>query len=179
MKELNEIDFIRQSLLNSENNAETSPVIGYISKMIPIQRKLIGEPLEPGKDGDEIVFMPFARVYSGTIRKGESYYIIGPKHNPKNNNYDIKKIVFDDLYIIMGQYLEPVDEVPPGNIFSISNMENHVFKSATISSLFDCPSILPTNINVINNLKILEKLNHQSINCSRRYQRYVFVASRT
>lgn len=27
-------------------------------------------------------FMAFARVYSGTIRKGKTLYVLGPKHDP-------------------------------------------------------------------------------------------------
>lgn len=28
-------------------------------------------------------FMAFARVYSGTIRKGQQLYVLGPKHDPR------------------------------------------------------------------------------------------------
>ena len=47
----------------------------------------------------------------------------------------------------MGQYLEPVDELYPGCIFSIGGLENYVIKTATISNCFECPSIIPRNIN--------------------------------
>lgn len=48
----------------------------------------------------------------------------------------------------MGQYLEPVDKIYPGCIFSIGDLENFVIKTATISNNFDCPTIVPTNLNV-------------------------------
>ena len=92
--------------------------------------------------------MPFARNFLGTIKKNKEYWVIGPKHDPINKVYDITKFKFKNLYFFMGQYLEPVDEIPPGNIFSVSGLENSIFKTATLTSEFECPSIVPTQINV-------------------------------
>ncbi len=81
-------------------------------------------------------------------------YIIGPKHKPQDNHYDIKKIKLDRLYLFLGQYLEPVDELHPGCIFSLGGLENYVIKTATISNCFDCPSIIPRNINKNSIIKV-------------------------
>lgn len=125
---------------------EDMPIFGFISKMVPIHLKNITDEIIPKeKDVNDIKYMAFARNYCGTIKKGEEYFVIGPKHDPKSNYYDIKKYKFDNLYLFMGSSLEPVNEVPPGNIFSVSGLENYVFKTATISSEFESPSVKPTN----------------------------------
>ena len=44
-----------------------------------------------------------------------------------------------DLYLLMGRELESLDTIPAGNILGIGGLENHVLKSATISSTVACP----------------------------------------
>ena len=121
------------------------PVLAFISKMVPINLKNISDQIITHQmDQNEIKYMAFARAYCGSIIKGQEYFVIGPKHNPKANHYDVKKYKFENLYLFMGQSLEAVNEVPPGNIFSVAGLENYVFKTATISSQFECPSIKPS-----------------------------------
>lgn len=31
---------------------------------------------------DQQVFIAFARVYSGVVRRGQNLYVLGPKHDP-------------------------------------------------------------------------------------------------
>ena len=33
-------------------------------------------------DANKQVFVAFARVYSGTVKKGQKIYVLGPKHDP-------------------------------------------------------------------------------------------------
>jgi translation elongation factor EF-G len=40
------------------------------------------EDKEERKQSNEDVFVAFARVFSGTIRKGQELYVLGPKHEP-------------------------------------------------------------------------------------------------
>lgn len=122
-----------------------APTLAFISKMVPINLKNISDQIiTHDMDQNEIKYMAFARAYCGAIIKGQEYFVIGPKHDPKANHYDIKKYKFDNLYLFMGQSLEAVSEVPPGNIFSVAGLENYVFKTATISSQFECLSIKPS-----------------------------------
>ncbi len=132
---------------NEEKELELrkAPILAFISKMVPINLKNISDQIiTHDMDQNEIRYMAFARAYCGSIIKGQEYFVIGPKHDPKANRYDIKKYKFDNLYLFMGQSLEAVSEVPPGNIFSVSGLENYVFKTATISSQFECPCIKPS-----------------------------------
>lgn len=68
------------------------------------------------------------------------------------------KTTITDLYMLMGRDLEPVDEVPAGNIFGkflnfvftlhilmiffflgAGNLEQYILKSATLSTTLACP----------------------------------------
>ena len=40
------------------------------------------EIVEDETDNQEHVFIAFARVFSGTVKKGQKLYVLGPKHDP-------------------------------------------------------------------------------------------------
>lgn len=40
------------------------------------------ETCNASEDTSDTVFIAFARVYSGTIKKGQQLYVLGPKHDP-------------------------------------------------------------------------------------------------
>lgn len=103
----------------------------------------------------------FARVYSGTIKTGDEVFVLGPKHNPTialereraGEEVDpalvlkdlklgrhITKVTINKLYILMGKELEVVNKVPAGNVFGIGGLEEHVLKTATLSTTIACPS---------------------------------------
>ena len=152
-------DFVNKVRKNIKENkivGEGIPTIAYISKMVAIPKKNIqGIKFEEMKNNNEETnFMAFARLYTGEIKEGEEYYVIGPKHDPKNNKYDIKKYKFSNIYYFMGQFLNQIKEVPVGNIFSVSDLEKDVFKTSTISNNYNCPSIIPLNLNQNSNIKV-------------------------
>lgn len=176
----------------------TSPVIVFVSKMFPVERKHLPEnrvkPLtieeinvrrdearqrmankEQKSDGNEKeqtehetvepinseVFIAFARIYSGCLRTGSEIYVLGPKHDPQtilqklksgyeiNTNATLKdlkpdehitKTRIDRLYLLMGRELESLTEVVAGNVFGIGGLEEHVLKSATLSTEIMCPA---------------------------------------
>ncbi|XP_034944028.1 elongation factor-like GTPase 1 [Chelonus insularis] len=103
----------------------------------------------------------FARVYSGLLKPGAELFVLGPKHNPETvlermkNNEPVKaaaslkdlksgwyvtKVVITKLYLMMGRELETVEQVPAGNVIGIGGLEEHVLKTATLSSTMFCPS---------------------------------------
>ncbi|XKL67522.1 hypothetical protein PGB90_003013 [Kerria lacca] len=107
------------------------------------------------------VLVAFARIYSGCIRVGAEIYVLGPKHDPKiaiekvKSGYEIDpsvtlkdlksdehitKVRIKRLYLLMGRELEPTNEVPAGNVFGIGGLEEHVLKSATLSTEIACPA---------------------------------------
>ena len=147
---------IKKCLKEKKIKGEGVPTLAYISKMVPIPKKNIqGINLgEINQNKDETKFMAFARLYTGEIKEGDEYYVIGPKHDIKNNKLDIKKYKFNNIYYFMGQFLNQINIVPVGNIFSVSDLEKDVFKTSTISDDFNCPYIIPYNIDKNSNIKV-------------------------
>ena len=147
---------VKKCIKEKKINGEGVPTLAYISKMVAIPKKNIqGINFEEiNNNKEETKFMAFARLYTGEIKQGDEYYVIGPKHDPKNNKFDIKKYKFSNIYYFMGQFLNEIRQVPVGNIFSISDLEKDVFKTSTISDNFNCPSIIPFNIDQNSNIKV-------------------------
>ncbi|KAI0689706.1 translation elongation factor 2 [Cytidiella melzeri] len=84
------------------------------------------------------VLVGFARIYSGTIRKGTSIACVLPKYNnalgpthPKNGKHVVIAKV-EGLYVMMGRELVPMDTVRAGNVFAIKGLEGKVWRNATI-----------------------------------------------
>jgi translation elongation factor EF-G len=53
------------------------------------QLHLCGDQIKTEEQGEheqsnEDVFIAFARVFSGTIKKGQELYVLGPKHDPRS-----------------------------------------------------------------------------------------------
>ncbi|ESO00697.1 hypothetical protein HELRODRAFT_187216 [Helobdella robusta] len=103
------------------------------------------------------VFIAFARVFSGTLKKGQKLYVFGPKHHPSIVNPEqpahqqqlldsllkkrnIQECRVGELYMLMGRDVNEVQEVPAGNIVGIAGLEDHVLKSAALSSNIFCPT---------------------------------------
>ncbi|XP_037900989.1 elongation factor-like GTPase 1 isoform X2 [Glossina fuscipes] len=95
---------------------------------------------------EEFVFVAFARIFSGTLRKGMKLYNLAPKHDPRKkellnlNSPYVSEVTIGDLYLFMGSELQALDEVPAGNIVGIGGLEKDIVKSATLSSTLYCTS---------------------------------------
>ncbi|KPM07073.1 elongation factor Tu GTP-binding domain-containing protein 1-like protein [Sarcoptes scabiei] len=114
------------------------------------------------KKTESVVFIGFARVFCGTLKKNQELYVIGPKHDPSrlsseiikkidnsestlatlSSDCHVTKVKIKNLYILMGRELVDVDEVRAGNICGIGDLEAHIFKSATLSSTVFCPPFI-------------------------------------
>ena len=120
------------------------------------------------KDKDElgVIFLAFARIFSGTLHKGQTVFVLHPRHDPRtvecvwNNQLpaveDIRTESYSDplpehvsvttiskLYVLMGRSVEEVDHVGAGNIGGIGGVEGVVLKSATLSTTVACPAFRP------------------------------------
>lgn len=51
------------------------------NKAISEEHTSIPEPVETVTKNED-VFIAFARVFSGCLKKGQEVYVLGPKHNP-------------------------------------------------------------------------------------------------
>jgi len=103
-----------------KNCDPAAPLMMYISKMVPTSDK--------GR------FYAFGRVYSGTVATGQKARIMGP-------NYVVGKK--DDLFLktiqrtilMMGRYIEPIEDVPAGNIVGLVGVDQYLVKTGTITTL--------------------------------------------
>lgn len=94
------------------------PLMLYVSKMVPTSDK--------GR------FYAFGRVFSGTVRTGQRVRIMGPNYVPgKKEDLAIKNI--QRTVLMMGRYVEPVEDLPCGNTVGLVGIDQYLLKSGTIT----------------------------------------------
>ncbi|CCE63701.1 hypothetical protein TPHA_0F02190 [Tetrapisispora phaffii CBS 4417] len=83
---------------------------------------------------DEVdeVLVGFARIYSGSLRVGQSISVLGPKYNPKCPTEHIHSAEITDLYLFMGKELVPLDVCPAGNIVGVGGLAGKLLKNGTL-----------------------------------------------
>lgn len=141
----------------SEESSDPSSSISGENSSEPAENS---HNLPPYEKTANTSFIAFARVYSGTIKKGQTLYVLGPKHDPSqvlnkvvpiddkmtlkdlHSDQHITMAKTESLYLLMGKELEDLDEVPAGNVLGIGGLEEHVLKSATLSSTIACPRFI-------------------------------------
>jgi elongation factor 2 len=100
---------------NCDPNA---PLMMYVSKMVPTSDK--------GR------FYAFGRVFAGTVRTGSKVRIMGPNYVPgKKTDLFIKNI--QRTVLMMGRYVEPIEDVPCGNTVGLVGIDQYLLKSGTIT----------------------------------------------
>jgi len=96
-----------------------APLMLYVSKMVPTSDK--------GR------FYAFGRVFSGTVRSGLKVRIQGPNYQPgKKEDLFVKSI--QRTILMMGRYVEPIEDCPAGNIVGLVGVDQFLVKSGTIST---------------------------------------------
>jgi elongation factor 2 len=91
----------------------------YVSKMVPTSDK--------GR------FYAFGRVFSGTAKAGPKVRIQGPNFVPgKKEDMFIKSI--QRTVLMMGRYVEPIEDVPAGNIVGLVGVDQFLLKSGTLTT---------------------------------------------
>ncbi|KAL9125908.1 MAG: hypothetical protein Q9217_004955 [Psora testacea] len=95
------------------------PLMLYVSKMVPTSDK--------GR------FYAFGRVFSGTVRSGLKVRIQGPNYQPgKKEDLFIKAI--QRTILMMGRNIEPIEDVPAGNILGLVGVDQFLLKSGTLTT---------------------------------------------
>jgi elongation factor 2 len=96
-----------------------APLCMYVSKMVPTTDK--------GR------FYAFGRVFSGTIKTGQKVRILGPNYEPgKKKDLFVKNI--QRTILMMGRYIEPIEDCPCGNILGLVGVDQYLLKSGTITT---------------------------------------------
>ncbi|CAG7941663.1 unnamed protein product [Penicillium salamii] len=96
-----------------------APLMLYVSKMVPTSDK--------GR------FYAFGRVYAGTVKSGVKVRIQGPNYVPgKKEDLFIKAI--QRTILMMGRFVEPIEDVPAGNIVGLVGVDQFLLKSGTLTT---------------------------------------------
>ena len=98
---------------------KNGPLMMYVSKMVPTSDK--------GR------FYAFGRVFSGTIRMGQTVRIMGPSYKPgKKNDLYVKSI--QRTVLMMGRKTSSIEDVPCGNTVGLVGVDQFLNKTGTIST---------------------------------------------
>merc|ERR1712157_511571 len=95
------------------------PLMMYISKMVPTSDK--------GR------FYAFGRVFSGKIATGLKCRIMGPNYVPGKKE-DLNEKSIQRTILMMGRTVEPIEDVPCGNICGLVGVDQFLVKTGTITT---------------------------------------------
>lgn len=150
-------DEVRRRIEERKQQSEQSELeklsqgVEKLSTQVEEEKK--AEETKPEEEKNEFVFIAFARVFSGTLRRGMELFNLSPKHDPRQPTHRkedeapyASRVTIGDLYMFMGGELQLLDEVPAGNIVGIGGLESHIVKTATLSSSLDCTSFSELSI---------------------------------
>ncbi|KAK2164859.1 hypothetical protein LSH36_58g18051 [Paralvinella palmiformis] len=108
-----------EAALGIKNCDSNGPLMMYISKMVPTSDK--------GR------FYAFGRVFSGVVSTGMKARIMGPNFIPgKKEDLYVKAI--QRTILMMGRYIEPIEDVPCGNVCGLVGVDQYILKTGTIST---------------------------------------------
>merc|ERR1719204_1659611 len=91
----------------------------YVSKMVPTSDK--------GR------FFAFGRVFSGTVATGQMVRIMGPNYVP-GEKADLYNKQIQRTILMMGRYIEAIDDVPCGNLVGLVGVDQYLVKTGAIST---------------------------------------------
>lgn len=133
-----------QGIANCDPNA---PLMLYVSKMVPTSDK--------GR------FYAFGRVFSGTVRAGVKVRIMGPNYQPgKKDDLFIKNI--QRTILMMGRYVEQIEDVPCGNTVGLVGIDQFLLKSGTISTSDKAHNIKVMKFSVSPVVRVAVETTHAS-----------------
>ncbi|KAJ0402401.1 hypothetical protein P43SY_004110 [Pythium insidiosum] len=133
--------------------AADAPVVVFICKMLSVEANVLSDFHQRGLAADEEVYVAMGRVYSGVLRAGAPVFVLDPKFQGLDASVDVSQLttlpkhvsrVPEGLvrpYMMMGRELHAQDEVPAGNIVGLVGLQEHVLKTATLTSTLACPSL--------------------------------------
>ncbi|TDH71368.1 hypothetical protein CCR75_006594 [Bremia lactucae] len=133
---------------------ETAPLVVFICKVISVEANVLSNYQELGLDAFEEVYVGIGRVYSGVLKQGQALYVMDPKFQGVHQDVDENTMDFKTIphveriekglirpYMMMGRDFFQLNHVPAGNIVGIVGLQEHVLKTATLSSTLACPSL--------------------------------------
>lgn len=114
------------SCMGIKNCDTNGPLMMYVSKMVPTSDK--------GR------FYAFGRVFSGKVGTGQKVRIMGPNYVPGNKS-DLYEKSIQRTILMMGRFVEAIEDVPAGNICGLVGVDQFLVKTGTISTLKDAHNL--------------------------------------
>ncbi|XP_074523157.1 elongation factor-like GTPase 1 [Halichoeres trimaculatus] len=160
--------------------SEAAPQESQPVRLNPVKTESLVSPDSKSEKEEEQkeTFIAFARVYSGTVKKGQKVFVLGPKYDPAQGlsvlpesctasdcELEVPHLsccTVDSLYLLMGRELEELKEVPAGNVLGIGGLEEFILKSATLSSSPACPPFTPLNFEATPIVRVAVEPKHPS-----------------
>ncbi|GMT00612.1 hypothetical protein PENTCL1PPCAC_22786, partial [Pristionchus entomophagus] len=105
-----------------KNCDANGPLMMYVSKMVPTSDK--------GR------FYAFGRVFSGKVATGMKARIQGPHYVPGKKE-DLYEKTIQRTILMMGRYIEPIEDIPSGNIAGLVGVDQYLVKGGTITTFKD------------------------------------------
>lgn len=118
------------------------PTTVYVTKMQPFSSRLYditARSTEKSIGSQRLIAI--SRVFSGTLRVGQTVYVMGPRHQ-LNGQIDVKETVITHLFCLMGSSLKLVEQAPAGTIVGIGGLDDILIKTGTISTDQNCPNFI-------------------------------------
>jgi len=129
------------------NCDQEGPLMLYVSKMVPTSDK--------GR------FYAFGRVFAGTVKTGQKVRIMGPNYVPgKKTDLFVKNI--QRTVLMMGRYVEPVEDIPAGNTVGLVGVDQFLLKSGTITTSEDAYNIRVMKFSVSPVVRVAVECKHPS-----------------
>ncbi|KAI6222808.1 Elongation factor 2 [Aphelenchoides besseyi] len=102
------------------------PLVMYVSKMVPTSDK--------GR------FYAFGRVFAGKVATGMKARIQGPNYVPGKKE-DLYEKTIQRTILMMGRYIEPIEDIPAGNIVGLVGVDQYLVKGGTITTFKDAHNL--------------------------------------
>lgn len=109
-----------------KNCDPNGPLMMYVSKMVPTTDK--------GR------FYAFGRVFSGKVSTGMKARIQGPNYIPGKKD-DLYEKTIQRTILMMGRYVEPIEDIPSGNIAGLVGVDQYLVKGGTITTFKDAHNL--------------------------------------
>ena len=111
-----------EAAVGIKNCDPNAPLMMYVSKMVPTSDK--------GR------FYAFGRVFSGKVATGMKARIMGPNYIPGKKE-DLYEKAIQRTILMMGRYVEAIEDVPSGNICGLVGVDQFLVKTGTITTFKD------------------------------------------
>ncbi|XP_057366058.1 eukaryotic translation elongation factor 2 [Daphnia carinata] len=109
-----------------KNCDPNGPLMMYVSKMVPTTDK--------GR------FYAFGRVFAGKVCTGMKARIMGPNYVPGNKT-DLYEKAIQRTVLMMGRFVEAIEDVPCGNICGLVGVDQFLVKTGTITTFKDAHNL--------------------------------------